>query len=75
MLLSLFGCSQKEPSVVETYEVADLELTKEYFKNDKLVTLVKYYEMKIHIITPLAVGNTAKGILSFLSIVFLCGKK
>ena len=42
MLLSLFGCSQKEPSVVKTYEVTDSELT---FENDELVTMVKYYEM------------------------------
>lgn len=42
MLLSLFGCSQKEPSVVKTYEVTDSELA---FGNDELVTLVKYYEM------------------------------
>ena len=42
MLLSLFGCSQKEPSVVKTYEVTDSELA---FENDELVTLVKYYEM------------------------------
>ena len=43
MLLSLFGCSQKEPSVVKTYEVTDSELT---FENDELVTMVKYYEMR-----------------------------
>ena len=42
MLLSLFGCSQKEPSVVKTYEVTDSELT---FENDELVTMAKYYEM------------------------------
>ena len=42
MLLSLFGCSQKEPSVVKIYEVTDSELT---FENDELVTMVKYYEM------------------------------
>ena len=42
MLLSLFGCSQKEPSVVKTYEVTDAELA---FENDELVTMVKYYEM------------------------------
>ena len=45
MLLSLFGCSQKEPSVVKTYEVTDSELAAEYFENNKLVTMVKYYEM------------------------------
>ena len=33
MLLGLFGCSQKEPSVVNTYEATDSE------------TMVKYYEM------------------------------
>ena len=42
MLLGLFGCSQKEPSVVKTYEVTDSELA---FENDELVTMVKYYEM------------------------------
>ena len=42
MLLSLFGCSQKEPSVVKTYEVTDSELA---FENDELVNMVKYYEM------------------------------
>lgn len=42
MLLSLFGCSQKEPSVVKTYEKTDSELA---FENDELVTMVKYYEM------------------------------
>ena len=42
MLLSLFGCSQKEPSVVKTYEVTDSDYA---FENDELVTMVKYYEM------------------------------
>lgn len=42
MLLSLFGCSQKEPSVIKTYEVTDPELA---FEDDELVTMVKYYEM------------------------------
>ena len=42
MLFSLFGCSQKEPSVVRTYEVTDSE---DAFENDELVTVVKYYEM------------------------------
>ncbi|MDE7284041.1 MAG: hypothetical protein K2N85_10745 [Lachnospiraceae bacterium] len=41
-LLSLFGCSQKEPSVIKTYEVTDPELA---FEDDELVTMVKYYEM------------------------------
>ncbi len=45
MLFSLFGCSQKEPTVVKTYEVTAPELVQEYFENDKLVTMVKYYEM------------------------------
>ena len=45
MLLSLFGCSQKEPSVVKTYEVTDSELVEEYWDNNELVTMVKYYEM------------------------------
>ena len=42
MLLCLFGCSQKGPSVVKTYEVTDSEHA---FENDELVTMVKYYEM------------------------------
>lgn len=42
MLLSLFGCSQKEPSVVKIYEITDLELA---FEDDELVTMVEYYEM------------------------------
>lgn len=42
MLFSLFGCSQKEPSVVRTYEVTDSE---DAFENDELVTVVKHYEM------------------------------
>lgn len=44
-VLALVGCSQKEPSIVNTYEVTATELTKEYLDNDKLVTMVKYYEM------------------------------
>ena len=42
MLLSLYGCSQKEPSVVKTYKVTDSDYS---FENDELVTLVDYYEM------------------------------
>lgn len=42
MLLSLPGCSQKEPSVVKTYEVTESESA---FEDDALVTMVKYYEM------------------------------
>lgn len=45
MLLSLFGCSQTGSSVVKTYEVTDSELVEEYFENNKLVTMVQYYEM------------------------------
>ena len=37
--------SQEELSVVKTYEVTDSELAAEYFENNKLVTMVKYYEM------------------------------
>lgn len=43
MLFCLLGCSQKEVSVVRTYEVTASELVD--FNNDELVTLVKYYEM------------------------------
>lgn len=45
MLLSLVGCSQKEVSVVKTYDVTDSELTEECVENNELVTIVKYYEM------------------------------
>lgn len=45
MLLSLSGCSQKGPSVVQTYEETDSELLEECWENDQLVTMVKYYEM------------------------------
>lgn len=50
MLITLIGCSQREssseePTVVNTYEVTDEELSKENFENDELVTMVKYYEM------------------------------
>ena len=45
MLFSLFGCSGKEPSVVKTYEVTDPEFAEEYWDNNELVTMVKYYEM------------------------------
>ena len=44
-VLSLVGCSQKEPSIVNTYEVTESELAGEYFETNKLVTMVKYYEM------------------------------
>lgn len=36
---------RKEPSVVKTYEVTDSELAEEYWENNELVTMVKYYEM------------------------------
>lgn len=45
MLLSLVGCSQKEVSVVKTYDVTDSELTEECVENNELGTIVKYYEM------------------------------
>lgn len=45
MLLSLLGCSQKEPSVVKTYDVTDSALVDEYLDNDELITMVRYYEM------------------------------
>ena len=45
MVLSLFGCSPKGPTVVRTYEVTDSDLASEYWDNDELVTVVKYYEM------------------------------
>ena len=45
MLLSLASCSQKEVSVVKTYDVTDSELIEECVENNELVTIVKYYEM------------------------------
>ena len=45
MLFSLIGCSQKEVSLIKTYDVTDSELTEECFENNELVTIVKYYEM------------------------------
>ncbi|MCH5250518.1 MAG: immunogenic protein [Lachnospiraceae bacterium] len=45
MLLSLFGCSKKEPSVVKTYETTDLESVDENSENDEWVTMVNHYEM------------------------------
>lgn len=45
MLLGLLGCSQKEPTVVQTYEATDAELVEEYIENNQLVTLIPYYEM------------------------------
>lgn len=45
MLLGLFGCSQKEVSVVKTYDVTDSALTEKHLENNELVTMVKYYEM------------------------------
>lgn len=45
MLLSLIWCSKKEPSVVLTYEVTDSDIAEEYWNNNRLVTMVKYYKM------------------------------
>ena len=45
MLFSLIGCSQKEVSVIKTYDVTNSELTEECYENNELVTIVKYYEM------------------------------
>jgi len=42
MVLGLLGCSQKEPSVVKTYEATASETALE---NNALVSFVKYYEM------------------------------
>ena len=38
----LCGCSQKEPSIVKTYEKTDSE---QAFENDEPVIMVKHYEM------------------------------
>lgn len=45
MLLSLFGCSQKEPSVVKMYAATDSELVEKCWNNNELVTMVTYYKM------------------------------
>lgn len=45
MLISLAGCSQKEASVVKTYEMTDSETIEECVENNEIVTIVKYYEM------------------------------
>ncbi len=45
MLLSLIGCSQKEASVVRTYEATDGEGVQKLIANNQPVTLVTYYEM------------------------------
>lgn len=41
----LSGCSKGEPEVVKVYDVTDPELSSEYWENDQLVTMVRYYEM------------------------------
>lgn len=41
-MFSLYGCSQKEPSVVKTYEKTDSE---QAFENDEPIIMVKHYEM------------------------------
>ncbi len=44
----LTGCGALAPktaSVIHAYEVTDPELSEEYFEDDKLVTMVRYYEM------------------------------
>ena len=41
-MFCLCGCSQKEPSVVKTYEKTDSE---EAFENTEPVIMVKHYEM------------------------------
>lgn len=45
MLISLAGCSQKEASVVKTYEMTDSETIEKCVENNEIVTIVKYYEM------------------------------
>ncbi|MBR3636217.1 MAG: immunogenic protein [Lachnospiraceae bacterium] len=47
VLLSLAGCKNNvnADSIVNTYEVTDEAVVEEYFEQDKLVTMVKYYEM------------------------------
>ncbi len=44
----LTGCQSLSPntvSIIHTYEVSDPDVSEEYFANDKLVTMVRYYEM------------------------------
>lgn len=45
ILLSICGCTSKEVTVVETYEVTDAELAEEYFDQGEFVNLVKHYKM------------------------------
>lgn len=45
ILLSVCGCSSKEVTVVETYEVTDADLVEEYFDKGEFVNMVKHYEM------------------------------
>ena len=41
----MFGCTKNEPYVVHTYETTASETVEEYLENNKLVTMVPYYEM------------------------------
>lgn len=45
MLLGTIGCSNKEASVIATYEVTDADYAEEYWNTNQLVTMVKYYKM------------------------------
>lgn len=43
LVLAFAGCSQKEPSIVSTYEVTESEL--DDFNDNKLIVMVKHYGM------------------------------
>ncbi len=45
MLLGICGCSAKEVTVVETYEVTNADLVEEYFDKGEFVNMVKHYKM------------------------------
>lgn len=45
ILLSICGCTAKEVTVVETYEVTDAEMAEKYFDNGEFVNMVKHYKM------------------------------
>ena len=43
---SLFGCSEKETSIVQSYEKTDTALYDEYFDEGKQFNYVTFYELK-----------------------------
>lgn len=45
IFLGICACSAKEVTVVETYEVTDVDLVEEYFDKGEFVNMVKHYKM------------------------------